>query len=143
MALSWTAAIATLDNEHVFAPERYSAKRLSQGAANDTVGLAEVARLTRFTVNPAGKRYADHDFLVLDTTHAVEGKILFSGNPIKGRQVGSAKRPVSAGNVIVSRLRTYLKQIAFIDDQLLQRFGVDVVCSTEFYILEPVNPVTT
>jgi hypothetical protein len=141
MALSWIASISQLDSEFVFAPERYSAKRATHAAEiQDTVVLSDLARLTRSTINPPHHELADKEFIVFDTTHAVEGKMLFNGSSIKGHKVGSVKRPVRAGNVIVSRLRTYLRQIALIDEELLMRYGVEAMCSTEFYILEPIRP---
>lgn len=141
MAICWIAAVNQLDSEVVFAPERYSAKRGAQASEmQDTIALGEIARLIRATINPAQRGLVDKDFVVLDTTHAVEGKVLFNGKPVKGREVGSVKRPLLAGNVVVSRLRTYLRQVALIDESLLDKFGVDAVCSTEFYILETAHP---
>ncbi|MGE3935321.1 MAG: hypothetical protein AB7F67_18815 [Rhodospirillaceae bacterium] len=141
MAICWTSAVTQLDNAAVLAPERYSTRRSALSVElRDTVALTDLARLVRITVNPAHRNTADQPFIVLDTTHAVEGRIYFSGAPTMGAEVGSVKRPLANGNVIVSRLRTYLKQIALVDDELLQRFKAQVVCSTEFYILEPKEP---
>jgi hypothetical protein len=138
MALCWIASVQQLDSELVFAPERYSAKRKAQASEmQDTIALGEIASLIRLTINPAHGELQGKEFLVLDTTHAVEGRVLFSGKPVKGREVGSVKRPLKAGNVMVSRLRTYLRQVALIDDDLLERYGAHPVCSTEFYVLEP------
>lgn len=141
MALCWIAAFAQLDGELVIAPERYSSKRAVQSAEmQNTVALSDIATLSRSTVNTGLRNLADKEFIVLDTTHAVEGKILFRGKSVKGSEVRSVKRPLRVGNVIVSRLRTYLRQIAVVDETLLQRYGVHAVCSTEFYILEPLDP---
>jgi hypothetical protein len=51
--------------------------------------------------------------------------------------MGSAKRRVQAGDVIISRLRPYLRQVALIDEALFQlcRRGNAVAASTEFFIL--------
>jgi hypothetical protein len=137
MAICWTAPVSTLDQEFVFSPERYSARR-SAGliAVEKTVPLSDIAELTKATINPPHPSTANQKFIVLDTTHAVEGRIHFTGEPINGGEVGSVKRPIQAGNVIVSRLRTYLRQVALIDDELVERFGVPLACSTEFYVLQ-------
>src|ERR1700733_14735945 len=144
MALCWMTSIRQLDAESVFAPERYSAKRAGLSEEmQESVALGEIANLIRATVNPVHRDSAEGNFIVLDTTHAVEGKVLFTGMPIKGREVGSVKRPIYAGNIIVSRLRTYLRQVALIDDDLMGKFDVDdlnIVCSTEFYVLEATKP---
>jgi hypothetical protein len=140
MATYWTASVASLDIEAVFSPERYSARHsVGIPVIGKSVPLSDIAALSKRTVNPANSATAQQEFVVLDTTHAVEGRIHFSGSPIKGRDVGSAKRPIEAGNVIVSRLRTYLRQVALIDTDLIERFGVPLVCSTEFYVLEPTD----
>jgi hypothetical protein len=142
MAICWTAAIGSLDKEFVFSPEWYSARRNAGFVvAEESVALSDIAELSKATVNPAHTLTAQQEFLVLDTTNAVEGRIHFTGQPTKARDVGSVKRPIKAGNVIVSRLRTYLRQVALIDDDLIQRFGVPLACSTEFYVLEPKDGV--
>lgn len=134
MAISWMSSLSNLDADVVFAPERYSSKRLVQTSEwLESVPLVDIASLNRTTINIP---QTNAPFVVLDTTHAVEGKVLYSGPLTKGSDIGSVKRPVRSGNVIVSRLRTYLRQVALIDDHLLRRFGVDAMCSTEFYVLE-------
>jgi hypothetical protein len=137
MAICWNTTIGQLDNEFVFAPERYSAKR---GAhlleTTETVPLHEIAQLIKSTANPAQTDPAGN-YIVLDTNHAIAGRIQFNSQPIKGDAVGSVKRPVQAGRVMVSRLRTYLRQIAFVDSGFTDRHKIPVVCSTEFYILGP------
>jgi hypothetical protein len=52
-------------------------------------------------------------------------------------KMGSAKRRVQAGDVIVSRLRPYLRQVALIDEALFQLApgGNAVVTSTEFFVI--------
>jgi hypothetical protein len=140
MAICWTASVGTLDPELVFSPERYSARRNAGFVAlEDSVSLSDIAELTRATINPAHSSTANQKFVVLDTTHAVEGRVHFTGEPISGEQVGSVKRPIQAGDVIVSRLRTYLRQIALIDEGLVERFGVSLACSTEFYVLQAID----
>src|SRR4051794_39650581 len=115
MAICWNATINQLDNEYVIAPERYSARRNAHLLeTNETVGLHDIARLVKSTTNPALSE-PDGRYVVLDTTHAVEGRIQFNSLPITGDAVGSVKRPVPPGSVMVSRLRTYLRQVAFVD----------------------------
>ena len=43
-----------------------------------------------------------------------------------------------AHSVLISRLRPYLRQVAFVDDALNNRHnGVVIACSTEFFVLTP------
>jgi len=144
MAICWATTIDRLDGELVFAPERYSARRHTQtgahtGAERESVPLHELVRVLKSTVNPA-QSDPEGRYVVLDTTHAVAGRIQCSGAPVRGRDVGSVKRPVPAGSVLVSRLRTYLRQVAFLDAGFADRHRLPIVCSTEFYILDPVDP---
>jgi hypothetical protein len=73
---------------------------------------------------------------VLDTGNAREGllDITILGNPVSGRT--SAKKVVRDGDVIVSRLRPYLRQVTYIPPGTCQLLGVDrLYCSTEFFVL--------
>lgn len=143
MAICWTATVNQLDSESVIAPERYSARRnMHLIEAKETVPLREIARLIKTTINPA-QSDPNGRFVVLDTTHAVEGRIQFNSKPLRGEEVGSVKRPVRFGSVVVSRLRTYLRQVAFIDSDFIARYALPVICSTEFYILEPPDADTS
>src|SRR5262249_31707506 len=143
MAICWTATTDQLDAELAFAPERYSARRHAGAAVvHGTVPLHKLARLFKSTINPA-RSDPDSLYLVLDTTHAVEGRIQCNTRPVRGREVGSVKRPVRAGNVLVSRLRPYLRQVAFVDEGLAERRRLPIVCSTEFYVLEPADPAVS
>jgi hypothetical protein len=140
MAICWSATIHQLDGELAFAPERYSARHHAHAAeTRATVPLHRLVRLAKSTVNPA-QSDPDGRYMVLDTTHAVEGRIQSSAHPVRGRDVGSVKRPVRSGSVLVSRLRTYLRQVAYVDEGFVDRHKLPLVCSTEFYILEPADP---
>lgn len=139
MAICWTGTINQLDSDVVFAPERYSARRTAHSSeVAGTVPLHELVKLNKSTINPASNA-PDQQFVVLDTTNAVEGRIQFSSLPVNGDAVGSVKRPVDLGCVMISRLRTYLRQVAFVDEGLAARYKTPIICSTEFYLLESIN----
>jgi hypothetical protein len=55
---------------------------------------------------------------------------------VLGAELGSSKKRLRAGDVIVSRLRPYLRQVAYVDQALVSGES-EVVCSTEFYVLRP------
>lgn len=114
----------------VISPERYHPARLL--ATSDAVKLGELAELRVELVKP-GKQGGR--FLVLDTSDVSEGFIV-SGKPtVSARELGSAKKLVSSGDVLVSRLRPYLRQIGLCDAELTGSAEVNIACSTEFFVL--------
>jgi hypothetical protein len=54
-------------------------------------------------------------------------------DPKPAAEIGSTKKRLQAGDLVVSRLRSYLKEIAVV----LPSAGVPMVCSTEFIVLRP------
>lgn len=73
--------------------------------------------------------------LVLDTSDAREGVVVSRHEPVPGSAIGSAKKVVQPGDVIVSRLRPYLRQVGFVDRRVPHASGATIACSTEFYVL--------
>lgn len=75
--------------------------------------------------------------LVLDTSNAYEGFVVLRHRPIPIDDLGSSKRRVQPGDVVVSRLRPYLRQVAYLDPGLFQLLpeGNPVVVSSEFFVL--------
>jgi hypothetical protein len=128
MALICTRLCSALASGAVLAPERYDPRRSLRGGG---LPLGEVARLERALVRPG----APGPFLILDTTHAREGRVDAPPPPADALQ--SAKRIVTPGDVIVSRLRPYLRQVAFLDEQIPGARGARLVASSEFYVLRP------
>lgn len=131
MARYATARVGDLDSGLILAPERYDPARNSLGWSGKTV--ADVAHLVSAQVN--GKT-ADPSarYLVLDTGDAREGIVVTRKEPTGASDIRSPKKAVEPGDVIISRLRPYLKQVAIIDAALCSRAD-HTVCSTEFYVL--------
>ncbi len=128
MAVHSTISARALDDHWVLAPERYDPRRrLGCGG----VPLLSLAQLSAETLQPGED---PRRFLVLDTSHAVEGLVRVRRAAIAGQDIGSAKRVLRAGDVLISRLRPYLRQVAWVDPWLLEQADV-VVASTEFYVL--------
>lgn len=121
-----------LGESFILAPERYDPRRAVE-ANDDSIRLKEIVRVRRNTVRelPTGK-----DAIVLDTCDAREGVITARKN--RTNSIGSTKKSLSPGNVIISRLRPYLRQVAYIDSSMLNYTGT-LLCSTEFFILESLN----
>lgn len=96
-----------------------------------TKRLGDIVRpVSQQAVAPVGSKY------VLDTGNAREGFLDISilGDPVSSRT--SAKKIAIEGDVIVSRLRPYLRQVAAIPRGASKALGQDrFYCSTEFFVL--------
>jgi hypothetical protein len=121
-----TGADFSLSPEHWLASE--TASQLTGGTL-----LSEIVQsITKTHVPPEDAQF------VLDTGNAREGllDVTILGNPVSGRT--SAKKVARDGDVIVSRLRPYLRQVTFIPPGTCDLLGVDrLYCSTEFFVLRP------
>ncbi len=78
--------------------------------------------------------------IVLDTSDAREGVAVTRKPPVLFGDIGSAKKCVEFGDVLISRLRPYLRQVALVDESI-SGIGSDVslVCSTEFFVLRSID----
>lgn len=137
MAVESLRTLGQLEEGWILAPERYDPRRLellSSAPSKDTTAIEDVAEVMRGIVNPTKLR--EEKLLVLDTSNAEEGIIVNSKPAVAGSDVGSAKKRVEPGDVIISRLRPYLRQVALVDNEMrfLER-GCGIVCSTEFFVL--------
>jgi hypothetical protein len=118
----------------ILAPERFDPRRnIEVESARCLSGVAEIVTETV----AVGALPVESRVLVLDTTQAFEGFVVLRHEPVAAGQMGSTKRRLRPGDVIISRLRPYLRQVAFIDQDLFQLApgGNEVVASTEFYVL--------
>ena len=113
----------------VLAPERYD-PRLAAGGPGTPLGA--LAEIVREHVTPA--RATGGPYLVLDTGDAQEGVLLPPAGrvPVPGSALGSAKKVARPGDVLISRLRPYLRQVALVDGGLT---GATIACSSEFHVL--------
>lgn len=119
-----TGADFSLSPEHWLARE--TASQLADG-----ILLSEIVQSI-----PQTQRPPEQARFVLDTGNAREGllDVTILGNPVSGRT--SAKKVARDGDVIVSRLRPYLRQVTYIPEGTCKLLGVDeLYCSTEFFVL--------
>ena len=122
--------LADLAPDYVLAPERHVA--LAQ--AGDGVPLGALVEERNERIDPAVERSA----LVLDTTHARDGVIDVAGALRDAAGTKSAKKRALPGDLVVSRLRPYLRQIALIHPRALAPIAKrPLALSTEFYVLAP------
>jgi type I restriction enzyme M protein len=111
------------------APERHLATRL---VARGGVPLASLVELRNERVVGADLARA----IVLDTTHARDGVLDVRAASRTTAPPASAKKRVRPGDLLVSRLRPYLRQIAFVHPAACDA-ARPLACSTEFYVLSP------
>ena len=133
MALISTRRASLLDYPVVLAPERYDPRRevsTREGAAR----LSDVAMNIRKTVESIEGR---GPCLVLDTSDAREGIATCRRNRVT--EIGSSKKIFQVGDVIISRLRPYLRQVAYIDASVSTPSTAALLCSTEFFVLRSVD----
>lgn len=137
----WTIkAKNELSRFFVLAPERYDPRRETGGYFGEaaSVLVGQVATAIRQTVTPNTANGGP--YLILDTSHAREGIITSPKNIVGPDGICSAKKLLGRGDVIISRLRPYLRQVAFVDDEILGWSDkIDLVCSTEFFPLRSID----
>ncbi|OIQ50554.1 Type I restriction modification DNA specificity domain protein [Pseudodesulfovibrio hydrargyri] len=136
MAISNTVCVSSLDSTYILSPERYDPRRSVNLYSKVTLG--DICSLRKESFNPK-KASSDDMCLVLDTNDASEGVIFTRKTCVSGPEVGSSKKIIHAGDIIISRLRPYLRQVAYVDDALfhLHEGNYRIICSTEFYVLAP------
>jgi hypothetical protein len=116
--------LADLGDDLVLAPERHLVAT-DAGGGGTPLGDIVVERNERFDPTRL-----DRTAIVIDTTHAKDGVLdLATAARLKDAPKSQKKRAL-AGDIIVSRLRPYLRQIALVT-------APEVAVSTEFYVLAP------
>ena len=114
-------------------PEQWLARSTLRASAPG-VALSQIASATK-----KGSARTPGRAIVLDTAHAVAGLLRLPESDVaNARSRVSHKKFVPEGSVIVSRLRPYLRQVAWVPIGLRATIADRViVCSTEFYVLTP------
>lgn len=134
MALHAIVNTSRLDEGLILDPGRYDPRRQTENYDGDSVtDIASVVNDRR----TLSKLSSEESYVVLDTSDAEEGMILSRKSVVGQDDVGSTKKVVQPGDVIISRLRPYLRQVAYVDEGLQNQFGEETVllCSTEFFVL--------
>ena len=120
----------------VLAPERYDPRRKLDTGTTKTVLLGDIISLVRRVVQPSTEL---GPCLVLDTSDAREGIVISRKQQVDGTNIGSAKKVIESQDVIISRLRPYLRQVAYVDNEIPNFSNALIVCSTEFFVLRSLD----
>lgn len=130
MAICVIKKTTQLGPQFVLTPERYNPKRrMHLSDKNDGVLLSEIITLENDII--ASKK----NFSVwyqINTSDAMGGYLRIPQSP---EQLNSNKKILKPGDVIISRLRPYLRQVAYVDVDS----DMHVCASTEFYVLRSRN----
>lgn len=132
MAVTSSRLPSELGESVTLAPERYDPRRTA--AAHATIGSLA-------TLSSEYARERDiGPFTIVNTSDAYDG-FIHTRSLQTHAHLQSSKKLLAAGDVLVSRLRPYLRQVAYVDQALLDRFtGSRLCCSTEFFVLRRAAP---
>ncbi|MEP6488960.1 hypothetical protein NDI43_09685 [Microcoleus vaginatus GB2-A3] len=120
----------------VLAPERYDPRRKLHTKKDEVVKLGEIVISIKKMVHLST---GTEKCFVLDTCDVREGIVIARKKTIVGTEIGSAKKEIIPGDVIISRLRPYLRQVAFVDKEILNTQNTRLLCSTEFFVLRAID----
>ncbi|HZS35775.1 MAG TPA: hypothetical protein VFF06_03065 [Polyangia bacterium] len=126
MAVFSVVALDELAAGDVLAPERYHPGRRARGGG-EAVALGALCTVESELVAPGP---GEARLTVLDTGDVSEGFVRGAARSCARAELGSTKKRARPGDVLVSRLRPYLRQIALVDEA-----PAPLCCSTEFFVL--------
>lgn len=127
--------VGDLGADLVFAPERHLVALVQRAsAAGAGVPLADLVTERRERMDPASP-----GVIVCDTSHARDGVLDLPSALRDGAGARSAKKAAEVGDLLVSRLRPYLRQIALVHPDAFDGPPCPLALSTEFYVLTPRN----
>ena len=109
----------------------------SQLASNVKEGtpLSDIVKISSETSKPN-----DEQALILDTGNANNGLLNIRIHEGGSKKRISTKKIFYEGDIIISRLRPYLRQVAYIPEGTFKLLNVSGgYCSTEFYVLRSIN----
>ena len=130
MAICVIKKTTQLGPQFVLTPERYNPKRrMHLSDKNDGVLLSEIITLENDII--ASKKNSSVWYQI-NTSDAMGGYLRIPQNP---EQLNSNKKILKPGDIIISRLRPYLRQVAYVDVDS----DMHVCASTEFYVLRSRN----
>lgn len=139
MAVCTTKSTYLLDEGLILAPERYHpGRKLEFDEKIQFNLLSDLVQINSWgTISPKALAKLSKKAYVIDTGDVEEGRI--RGDKEPSLTIKSQKKLLRPGDIIISRLRPYLRQVAYVDDMLPNITDKDYLyaCSTEFYVLTP------
>lgn len=142
MTTTYVRTLGSLAPGIALIPARYHPAKEQRLQFSDSIPLGELVSDVRETVSPAGKwSPRDAKFITYDTSDAQDGFLRPKSEFTTIADIGSTKKLFQPGDVLISRLRPYLRQVAFVPPDLLAESGnLLLACSTEFHVLRSKDP---
>jgi len=132
MAISVIKLTTELGPQLILTPERYNPKRRMDFLDdNKGVILSEIIELINDIITT--KKLGKEGCYQINTADAMGG---YLNIPKNIERINSNKKQVKKGDVIISRLRPYLRQVAYVDKE---PDLAPIAASTEFYVLRSKN----
>lgn len=135
MAICVITALNDLDEDFILTPERYHPGRRLAIQNESYSSITDFIELVSVTITKNEMSKSNKSVYIINTGDVYEGYI--RGNKSFEDVVNSNKKVINVGDVIISRLRPYLRQVAYVDNALQNINDEKFVyaASTEFYVL--------
>ena len=132
MAVTVVKSSAELGPQLILTPERYNPKRRMDFVDENTgVPLSEVVAISNTIIT--AKKTNQNVYYPINTSDAMGGYLNIPNAP---ERLNSNKKELHYGDVIISRLRPYLRQVAYVD---IEPHDGTYAASTEFYVLKSIS----
>lgn len=115
----------------ILTPERYNPRRRMSIDNEDTILMYEIVEIVNDIITK--KQAQGKSIIQINTSDAMGGYLNI--NSEVNDSINSNKKILRKGDVIISRLRPYLRQVAYVDEDRKEILGA----STEFFVIRARN----
>lgn len=115
----------------ILTPERYNPRRRMSIDNEDTILMSEIVEIVNDIITK--KQAQGKSIIQINTSDAMGGYLNI--NSEVNDSINSNKKNLRKGDVIISRLRPYLRQVAYVDEDRKEILGA----STEFFVIRARN----
>ena len=115
----------------ILTPERYNPRRRMSIDNEDTILMSEIVEIVNDIIT---KKQAQWKSIIQINTSDAMGGYLNINSEVND-SINSNKKILRKGDVIISRLRPYLRQVAYVDEDRKEILGA----STEFFVIRARN----
>ena len=115
----------------ILTPERYNPRRRMSIDNEDTILMSEIVEIVNVIITK--KQAQGKSIIQINTSDAMGGYLNI--NSEVNDSINSNKKILRKGDVIISRLRPYLRQVAYVDEDRKEILGA----STEFFVIRARN----
>ena len=115
----------------ILTPERYNPRRRMSIDNEDTILMSEIVEIVNDIITK--KQAQGKSIIQINTSDAMGGYLNI--NSEVNDSINSNKIILRKGDVIISRLRPYLRQVAYVDEDRKEILGA----STEFFVIRARN----